>query len=168
MADFRELTPFDIKDNPFQLMGKDWMLLTAGTLESWNTMTVAWATLGVTWERNICTVYVRHSRHTYSFMEREPGFTCSFFTEQYRDALEFCGSHSGRTTDKAAETGLTPVAVKGGVAFSEARLVLVCRKLAFHDITPEQFVDPAINSVYAGGDYHRVYVGEIVKTLGKA
>ena len=53
----------------------------------------------------------------------------------------------------------------GAVYFAEARLVLVCRKLYFQDISPDRFLDPAIESMYPKKDYHRMYVGEIGKCL---
>ena len=34
------------------------------------------------------------------------------------------------------------------VYFAEARLVLVCRKLYFQDISPERFLDEKINDMY--------------------
>ena len=39
---FIETRPEDIGHNPFKLIGADWMLITAGTKESYNTMTGAW------------------------------------------------------------------------------------------------------------------------------
>ena len=47
---YREIAPQDLRDNPFKLIGTDWMLITAGTQESFNTMT-AWGGLGVAVER---------------------------------------------------------------------------------------------------------------------
>ena len=35
--------------NPFELIGKDWMLISAGTAEKWNTMTASWGGVGVMW-----------------------------------------------------------------------------------------------------------------------
>lgn len=87
------------------------------------------------------------------------------FEEQHRKALSFIGTHSGRDTDKIREAGLTPVMESDLVYFKEARLVLECRKLYFQDINPKHFLDPAINDMYPLKDYHRMYVGEIVKCL---
>jgi len=165
---FQEIKPELLTDNPFKLIGSDWMLITAGTAESFNTMTASWGGLGILWERTVCFCFIRPTRYTYEFIERSENFTLSFFEERYRKALSYCGSHSGRDTDKTKESGLTPVAERGFIHFAEARLVLACRKLYSQDISPDRFLDPAIEGMYPKKDYHRMYVGEIRKCLHKA
>ncbi len=166
--EFREIKPESLTDNPFKLIGMDWMLVTAGSAESFNTMTASWGGLGILWERKVCFCFIRPTRHTYEFIERSENFTLSFFEERYRKALSYCGSHSGRDTDKIKEAGLTPATAGGFVHFAEARLVLACKKIYFQDITPSHFVDPAIDGMYPKKDYHRMYVGEIKKCLVKS
>jgi len=96
-------------------------------------------------------------------MEQNDNFTLSFFSEDYRKALSFCGTHSGRDVDKVAATGLTPVSgSQNTVYFEEAKLVLECKKLYYQDIDPANFLDQNIEKNYAERDYHRVYVGEII------
>ncbi|NLN65166.1 MAG: flavin reductase family protein [Clostridiaceae bacterium] len=165
---FTQIKPEQITDNPFQLIGSDWMLVTAGNKDAYNTMTASWGGLGVLWGKNVAICYVRPSRYTYSFMEKADHFTLSFFDASYRKALNFCGSHSGREYDKAAETGLVPVQIDdGAVAFQQARLVLVCRKLYYQDFDPKLFLVPELMKNYPSEDYHRMYVGEIIKSLSK-
>lgn len=160
----RNIKPEDISDNTFELIGKDWMLITAGSPDSYNTMTASWGGFGVMWNKNIAWCVVRPTRYTYEFMEKAENFTLTFFDEEYRDALMLCGTKSGRDTDKAAETGLTPVAgeLEGTTTFAQARMVLECRKLYYQDIDPANFIDPAIDGNYPDKDYHRMYLGEIV------
>jgi len=166
--EFVEIKPVQITDNTFKLIGSDWMLITAGTLDAYNTMTASWGGLGVLWNKDVCFCFVRPTRHTYGFMEKADTFTLTFFDEDYRDALKFCGSHSGRDVDKAAKTGLTPVqSSSGSVYFNEARMVIECRKLYYQDIDPANFIDPSIDKNYSLKDYHRMYVGEIIKCLQK-
>jgi len=154
--------PRELQENPFKLIGDDWTLVTAGTLESWNTLTASWGGLGVLWGRTTSFIFIRPTRHTFGFLERSERFTLSFFDESWRPALRHAGAVSGRDHDKAAETGLRPVeAVPGGVAFEQARLVIVNRKLHAQDIDPAGFRDPAIEKSYPLRDYHRLYVGEI-------
>ncbi|MCX6032452.1 MAG: flavin reductase family protein [Chloroflexi bacterium] len=162
-----EIRPDQLQDNAFQAISQQWMLITAGALASFNTMTANWGAWGHLWNRDVCFCFVRPQRHTFGFMERSAHFTLSFFDEAYRPALDFCGSHSGREVDKIAATGLTPVAgLTAAVYFAQARLVFECRKLYAQDVTPGSFVDPAIpTQVYGKGDYHRMYVGEIVRCL---
>lgn len=156
-----------ITDNPFKMIGTDWMLITAGTQDRFNTMTASWGGLGVLWERKVCTVYVRPTRYTYEFLEQSGTFTVSFFSEAYRKALLFCGTHSGRDTDKMRETGLTARKGDGYVWFEEARIVLRCRKIYTQDITPDRFLDPSIEQMYPQKDYHRLYIGEITDCLSR-
>ncbi|MBN1429101.1 MAG: flavin reductase family protein [Anaerolineae bacterium] len=151
-----------IADNVFKLIGRDWMLVTAGSQSHYNTMTASWGGLGHLWNRNVCFCFVRPQRYTYQFIEETPAFSLSFFDERYRAALELCGSRSGRNVDKAAATGLTPIEITPGIiSFAEARLVLECKKIYFDDINPAQFVDPSVAEHYAARDYHRMYIGEI-------
>lgn len=161
---YREIQPSEIGENVFKAVGADWMLITAGSLESFNTMTASWGGLGVIWGRNICWCVIRPNRYTYEFMEAADVFTLSFFEEKYREALKYCGSNSGRDVDKAKATGLTPVrgVLEGTTCFDEAKLVLECRKIYFQDIDPGHFLDPAIENNYPNRDYHRMYIGEIM------
>jgi flavin reductase (DIM6/NTAB) family NADH-FMN oxidoreductase RutF len=166
---FKQIKPEEIGDNTFELIGKDWMLITAGAPGSYNTMTASWGGFGVLWNKNVCWCVIRPQRYTYEFTEKADTFTLSFFDENHRDALNICGSKSGRDIDKAAATGLTPVAgdTPGTTTFAEARLVIECRKLYFQDIDPANFLDPAIDGNYPQKDYHRMYIGEIVRVWSK-
>ena len=164
--EFKAIDPSTLSENPFNLIGKGWMLITAGNREAFNTMTASWGGMGVLWARNVCFCVVRPVRHTYKYMEASDSFTLSFFDEAYRDALTFCGSHSGRDTDKVKETGLTPVFTNEGTYFAESRLIFCCKKVYHHDIDPARFIDLTIDeNYYPSKDYHRMYVGEIVSCL---
>ncbi|OPX95209.1 MAG: Flavoredoxin [Syntrophorhabdus sp. PtaB.Bin006] len=165
--ELKEISPEVIMDNTFKLIGKDWMLVTAGTDVSFNMMTAAWGGLGVLWDKKICFCVIRPTRYTYAFMEKSEDFTLSFFEEQYRDALTYCGTKSGKDVDKIAQTGLTPVFDNGIIYFGEARLVMVCRKIYTQDIVPDNFLDPEMDKFYPKKDYHRMYVGEIRRCLSK-
>ncbi len=92
----------------------------------------------------------------------------SFLEEEYRDILTYCGTKSGRDVNKVEETGLTPVFDGQATYFAEARLVLICRKIYFQDLVPDHFLDPDIDQFYPLKDYHRMYVGEIVKCLKRS
>lgn len=166
MNAFEEIKPVEIKDNPIHLIGQEWMLITAGTPEHFNTMTASWGSLGELWFKPVCFCFVRQHRYTYEFMEKSSAFTLSFFDERYKSKLNFCGSRTGRETDKVSECGFTPVAAENGaVFFEEARLVLECRKLYFQDLNPDHFLDPDILKHYPEKDYHRMYIGEITRAL---
>ena len=163
---FKAVDINSLYENPFKLIGSDWMLITAGTLESFNTMTAAWGGLGFLWGKDVCYCFIRPHRYSYEFMEKAGSFTLSFFEEKYRSVLDFCGSHSGRDTDKVKETGISPTRGElDTVYFKEARLVFVCKKIYYQDLIPGHFLDQSIHENYPKKDYHRMYIGEIVSCL---
>ena len=162
MDNFTHITPEEFSENPFTLIGKDWMLVTAGTEDSYNTMTASWGGVGFLWNRAVCHVYVRHSRYTKEFIEREGKLTLSFFDKKYRDALTFCGKVSGRDVDKAKECGLTPIEFNESVAFDEARIVITARLSYAQDMEDSCFIDDGfLDNYYKDGDFHRMYICEI-------
>lgn len=147
------------------LIGKDWMLVTAGTPSRFNTMTASWGGIGWLWNRPVAFVFVRPERYTHSFIESAGRLTLSFYGEAHRKALQLCGTRSGRDTDKPAEAGLTPVALDSGtVSFRQALLTLDCRKLFRTEMAAPHFVDSDILDRWYGpsqGGLHTVYVAEI-------
>ena len=168
MSNFKTIDPSAIADNAFKLIGKDWALVTSGSRESFNTMTVSWGGVGIMWNKPVTFTFIRPQRYTFGFLEKNGFFTMSFFDESYRKALQICGTKSGRDIDKVKETGLTPAFTDDGVPyFEEARLVLVCKKLYAQDLNEESIIEEAVKSNYSGDDYHRMYVSEIVSVLKK-
>lgn len=166
---FRKISISELSFNPFEKIGKEWTLLTGGNAEKYNTMTASWGQLGVLWNKNVFTCYIRPNRYTYEFVDNDEYFTASFFGEEYRKALTFCGSHSGRDYDKAKETGLTPVEVDGCMTFEEADMVFVCRKLYTYDQSADNFTtnDGIPEKFYSTDPYHRAYISEITEVYVK-
>lgn len=161
---FKKIELSELTFNPFTKIGKEWTLITGGTPEKFNTMTASWGQMGVLWNRNVFTCYIRPNRYTYGFIEENDIFTASFLSEDYRKALSFCGSHSGRDCDKFAETGLSPVTLGGAVGIEQSELILVCRKLYSYDLNESGFLtDDNIPGQFFGTDpYHRAYISEII------
>ena len=165
---FREVPIESIEFNPFANIGKQWMLVTAGDQEKFNTMTASWGGAGVMWGKNAVTVYIRPQRYTKEFIDAKDTFTLSFYKEEYRKALSFLGSVSGRDRDKVKEAGLTPVPAGDSMAFEEADLILVCRKMYHAPMPPENFDDKSNDEKwYPQKDYHVMYIAEITKVLVK-
>ena len=117
---FKEMKAEELQFIPFTKIGKEWMLVTAGDEEKHNTMTASWGAMGIMWGKNVATVYIRPQRYTKEFIDKEERFTVSFFSEEYRQALNVCGSKSGRDCDKEKEAGLTPYYTDGTTSFEEA------------------------------------------------
>ncbi|MCL2098275.1 MAG: flavin reductase [Bacteroidales bacterium] len=163
MNDYKQVNITELHESPVQMIGKEWMLITAGNSTAFNTMTASWGGLGELWNKPVAFIFVRPQRYTFDFLEREDYFTLSFYNENYREALTICGTKSGRDTDKVKEAGLTPLYTPLGVAFGEARVIIECRKIYGDFLQPEAFIDGSIaENIYPQSDYHKMYVGEIV------
>jgi flavin reductase (DIM6/NTAB) family NADH-FMN oxidoreductase RutF len=101
-------------------------------------------------------------------MEKYPDFTVSAFPAEFKRALSYLGTRSGRDGDKLAATNLTPTAsVKvQSPSFEESELTIECRKIYTSDFDPSRFIEQKIENQYPNKDYHRVYYGEILQIFG--
>ncbi len=166
---FKEIEIKDLNMNPFTLIGNEWLLITAGNENKFNTMTASWGSLGVFWGKNSATIYVRQSRYTKEFIDSNDTFTLSFFSEDYKKALGICGSLSGRDTNKVEKANLTPVFDEISPYFKEAKMTMICKKMYHTDIELANFDEPKFNeTMYPDKDYHTIYIAEILKVLVKA
>lgn len=175
----REITYEELQLNPMTMIGGEWWLITAGNEENGNNgMTASWGHMGTLWERPdgkrhmglpTISVYVRPSRYTKEFMDREEYFTLSVLKEGNKKALGYLGSHSGRDGDKIEEAGLTRVFSDGTTYYEEAKMVFICKKLYSSQLSEDGFYDKSIiDNNYPQKDFHYMYVGEIVKVLIEA
>jgi flavin reductase (DIM6/NTAB) family NADH-FMN oxidoreductase RutF len=164
---FISINPEDLNENFFRLINKDWMLVTAGTAGKFNTMTASWGSTGILWNKPIAICFIRPHRHTFGFADQHEIFTLSFFGNQYKDVLNYCGTHSGKDVDKIQKTGLKPLETpNGSVTFEQARLVLECKKLYADFLKEENFlVKNLIDKNYPLKDFHKFFIGEIVGCL---
>ncbi len=153
---------------PHNLFHNQWAVLTVGDFSQgdFNAMTIGWGALGTMWSKPFIYVAVRHSRYTFSFMEKFDNFTVTVFSHEYHEALSLLGTRSGRDYDKISQSGLTPVAgeVVTSPVFEEAEIALECKKVYANDLNPAHFLDPFVDKHYPNKDFHRIYYGEIVHT----
>ena len=165
----KEINYKDMKFNPFNLIGGEWMLVTAGNeITGCNTMTASWGHLGCLWGHNDPTavIYLRPSRHTKKFVDEEEFFTLCVMDKSFKKQMAYLGSVSGRDEDKITKAGLTPVYDEDSVYFKEAKLVLVCKKLYQSELQENGFLyQETIDVNYPQRDFHTMYVGKIVKVL---
>ena len=49
MSQFTEIRPQELTANPFQMIGTDWLLITAKKENKYNSMTASWGGLGIMW-----------------------------------------------------------------------------------------------------------------------
>lgn len=156
----------EFSENPFKLIGSDWMLITAKKGDKTNMMTASWGGVGILWNKPVATIYVRPQRYTKEFIDNEEYFSLCVLPEEYRQILNYCGTKSGRDEDKIAETKLTIDESEKVPIFKESRLVLICKKLYAQDLTEQSFIDKSlVEKNYKAKDFHTMYIAEIEKIL---
>lgn len=164
---FTNIPVRDLDENVFKQIGVDWMLITAGMQDDFNTMTASWGTMGILWNLPVAFCFVRPHRHTFEYMEASDFYTLCFLEERYRNILQFCGTHSGKDVDKVRETGLVPLTTESGnIYYEQSKLVLECRKLYADWLTEGNFRVPNLaEKNYPKKDFHKFYIGEIISCL---
>jgi flavin reductase (DIM6/NTAB) family NADH-FMN oxidoreductase RutF len=167
----------DVKDHMSDIIRglEKGILLTTKTEEMVNTMTIAWGQIGIEWNKMIFTAYVRTGRYTHKMLEENPEFTINVpVGEKVGKILGYCGTKSGKDTDKIADCELTlvdsnNVNVPG---IKELPLTLECKviykQLQVRNDIPQglrdKFYPEAVGSEASGanGDLHTMFYGEIV------
>jgi len=132
--------------------------------EKINLMTIGWAAIGYMWSKPIMTVMVRKSRFTHHIIEKASGFTVSIPTDDLKEALNFCGTKSGRDVDKFKECNLTTIHAQK----VETPIIDIsgfhyeCKIVYKSEMNPDFLCKEYREDVYADNDYHTFYFGEIV------
>ncbi|MBU0656040.1 MAG: flavin reductase [Gammaproteobacteria bacterium] len=168
---FRRIEPIELKFNFIKSIRYDWMLITSGSIDSSNSMTACWGGVGHLWDIHpVCFIFIRPTRYTYEFIENSDYFSIQFFDENYKDKLRFMGTNSGRNINKISEVDFhQKIDSLGAVYYTEASMVMICKKVYYQDIDPTHFLDKSIYDWYAENypldGYHRMYVGSIREIL---
>ena len=166
MSKFKEIKPEQFEQNPFKLIGKDWMLITAEKEGKVNTMTAAWGGFGVMWGKNVAFIVIRPQRYTKEFIDQSTGFSLSFFDDSFKKQLNYLGTVSGRDEAKIEKSNLTVSHFDGIPYFEEASTAIFCKKLYAQELKPECFINQELDQKsYPNADYHTLYVGEITTIL---
>lgn len=164
---WKQIQTKDLND-VFSLFNEQWGLLTAGTANDCNTMTVSWGGFLFLWNKPHGLCVVRPQRHTLKYMDKEDYFTLSFFEEKYKNTLTYLGRISGSVEDKITKSQLTIEEISSSIAFKEAKRVIVMKKTYVDRIKKENFIDPLVpETFYPNKDYHYVFYGEIIAIYEK-
>ena len=128
-----------------------------------NAMTIGWGLVGTMWGEPFFVVAVRLSRHTHKLIEEAGKFTVCLPSEGMTEALNVCGTKSGRDMDKLKELGLT---AKKGTAveapyIAECPVYYECEVAFKTQVEKGELKEELENRVYASGDYHTLYYGHI-------
>ncbi len=160
----KHIQPNEFNEKIFPLINNDWMLITAGDSQKCNTMTASYGSFGILFGKPVSQIYVRPERYTYSFLEEQNGYSLSFFDEEYRNILTYCGRNSGKDQDKIKHCGLTLEYTEKGIPyFAEARLTIICKKVFAQDLDKNLVLNEQLKEkVYGTGGHHKMYVGEII------
>jgi flavin reductase (DIM6/NTAB) family NADH-FMN oxidoreductase RutF len=168
MNNFVELPVTQLEGNPFHMIGDEWMLITAEKEGKVNTMTASWGGLGIMWGKNAAFIAIRPQRYTRAFVDFADTLSLSFYDNSFRKVLGYLGSASGRNEDKIAKSGLTVAHEEGIPYFTEAKTVLLCKKLFAQQFGEDNiFEKDILDSCYPDKDYHILYISEILKVLVK-
>ena len=161
------LNPKDLNENVFRMFDDSWCLIASydknHTPLPYNAMTASWGGMGVLWNKNVFFCVVRPQRYTKEFIDKSEYISLSFFGEEMKKALTYCGRNSGRDGDKLKESGFTPVITdEGKVEFKEAKITILGKKLLATDLKECDFIDKSlIEKNYPSADFHTLYVCEI-------
>jgi len=130
-----------------------------------NTMTIAWGGINIVWHKKVFVAYVRYTRDTYDMLEKANEFTVSVPLENnLKKELSYCGTKSGRDTDKIKDCGLS--LLKGRnmetPVLSDCELHYECNVIYKQAMEPGMVPDEIKDKYYKNHDYHMIYYGEIV------
>lgn len=152
------------------------VLLTTKNGDRVNSMTIGWGTLGVEWGLPIFVTFVREGRFTRELLDASREFTVNVPYGNFdKQILGYCGTKTGRDTDKAGDLRLTLVEsdLVKAPGIRELPLTLECRvlyqQLQDKDAIPvpirEKMYPEHLDSSHSGAnrDYHIAYYGQIVK-----
>lgn len=131
-------------------------------------MTIGWGSIGIIWRLPVFTVLVRHSRNTLHLVEEAGDFTVNVLPPELDEALAYWGKVSGRDVDKWANSGLRPAPsrrVRSPIV-EQGILHFECRVIYRGDMIPGNLQPDLVSKLYASGDYHRIYYGEILACYG--
>ena len=165
---------FDYAGDICEAMKKG-ILLTTKADGQVNTMTIGWGMVGIEWGKPIFIALVRESRYTKGLLDTNGEFTVNIpYGDMDSKILGFCGTKSGRDTDKISELGLTlvePEAIRVP-GIRELPLTLECKVLsrqsqdlfAIPDEILQRYYPQDVDGTHSGSnrDLHIAYYGEIV------
>ena len=165
---FKQIPAEKLSDNVFNLVGKDFFVITAGKEGRHNSMIGSGGGFGVLFKKPTAWCIIRADRLTLEMMEKERTYTLSYFPDEYREQMLFLGSKSGRGSEKMKEVRLTSVQTPSGdMSFKEARLIFECKLTELTTPKPDDFCTQEardyVNEAYKEENHYRKYVfGEIV------
>ena len=164
---FKRISPEEICDNVFTLVGKVFPVITAGKDDHYNSMTASGGGMGMLFKKPTTWCILQANRYTLEMIQKEQTYTLSYFPNEYMKQILFLGSKSGRNSEKMKEVELTSIQTPSGdMSFKEARLIIECKLTEITTPNPNDFytqeAKDAINEAYKEeSDYRKYVFGEI-------
>jgi flavin reductase (DIM6/NTAB) family NADH-FMN oxidoreductase RutF len=164
---FKQISPEEIFDNVFTLVGKVFPVITAGNEDHYNSMTASGGGLGLLFKKPTTWCIIRADRYTLEMIQKEQTYTMSYFPNEYKKQILFLGSKSGRDSEKMKEVELTSVQTPSGdMSFKEARLIIECKLTEITTPSPNDFYtqeakDYLSEAYKEESDYRKYVFGEI-------
>jgi len=130
-----------------------------------NVMTIGWGLIGVVWGIPIFAVLVRPSRFTYRLIDKNGEFTVNIPYPSMSGVVEYCGTVSGRDSDKFKEKFLSPIPSQtvSPPLIAQCAIHYECKSVHKNDVAPTAFTDQIIDKNYPEDDFHRVFFGRILR-----
>ncbi|MBP3496010.1 MAG: flavin reductase [Clostridia bacterium] len=132
-----------------------------------NTMTVSWGGAGVLWGKEVVFAFVRPERHTFEFCEEGSKMSLSFFGEERKKTLSYCGTNSGRDVDKFKECNLSYTLKDGACIFDDAEITLLLKKTYADEIKESGFFSDTPKGFYKDSGLHKMYICEVEEIIKK-
>jgi flavin reductase (DIM6/NTAB) family NADH-FMN oxidoreductase RutF len=170
---FQKTEPAKLTGNVFQLVGQDYMVITAGKEADFNSMTAGWGGWGVLLNAPSTWCMLRANRYTLELIKRDKTYTLCHFPDEYKEQVLYYGKLSGRNSDKMKNSPLTWVKTPdGNIAYKEAQLVIECKLLEVTTVAPDDFYSDNGREFVESGfndakDYHKLVFGEITSVWVK-
>jgi flavin reductase (DIM6/NTAB) family NADH-FMN oxidoreductase RutF len=168
----KEIKYKHLKFNPFNLIGDECILVTAGNEKSGcYTMRKTWGHLGCFgnfWDPTAM-VYLRNSDNIKKIVDEEPYFTLCVLDKSYERPMNELGAYiKGLDNKGIAQAGLSPVYEDNWVYFIEAKLVIMCKKIYVSELLESGFVyKEDVEGNYPERNFHTMYIGKIERVLVK-
>ena len=166
---FNKILAHEIEGNSIKLFKMDHPVVVFGDINHHNGLTVAWGSIGCLWSKDIATVYVKPTRYSFEFANQCEYFTIMWFDDRKDEINKVFGAKSGRDVNKEQLCNLTPFELDGGVAYKEASLIIVCKKIYQSPLDKNAILSEEVlnKPLYSDGLFHSEYFGEIVGVYKK-
>ncbi|MFV0418312.1 MAG: DUF4468 domain-containing protein [Dysgonomonas sp.] len=163
LAGYKRIT---IDKIPEKLLNS-WTVITSGQSNQPDVMTALWGGTGSFGDNKVAFSILNPERHKTDVIDNGDTYTISFYTDIYSDALKAIETRDGKSADKIKKSELTPLKTpSGAVAFSEAWMIIECKKGTMQPSTTGSITDSDSSGLSKEG-YNKTYIGEIINVWVK-